>query len=458
MRFPADIFRSYDVRGTTDQLSPELAFAIGAATVKLTGAKRLVVGRDMRPTSPVFASEVARGAMAMGAEVVDIGMCTTPMFNFAVSNWDEHEAGVMVTASHNPPEYNGFKMSHGNAMPIGGEEILKEIEADKASGGQGLRSAPAAFMPEAFTPSVIHLDVSEPYLDRLFALAKMPKLDGMKVAVDAGNGMAGVILPKIFDRLDAKLTALYFDPDGTFPNHEANPIKLDTLADLIATVKREGAALGVAFDGDADRIGFVDENGEPVGGDQMLALLAALRLKEHPGRAVVWSPNASWAVRDAILEHGGVSVWEKVGRTNIIKRVQKEGAAIGGEVSAHYFYPEFGGMESSEFTMLLVLKALCESGKALSELIAPYRKYARSPEMNFEVKDKEAVMKALEAKFGKDATMVDRLDGLRIESEDGWFSVRKSNTEPLIRVNAEATSPERLAALTADIAQIIKNA
>ncbi|TAK03983.1 phosphomannomutase/phosphoglucomutase [Patescibacteria group bacterium] len=456
MRFPAEIFRSYDVRGTVDQLSDELAFAVGAATVRLTGAKRLVVGRDMRPTSPSFAAEVARGAMSEGAEVVDIGMCTTPMFNFAVFNWAEHEAGVMVTASHNPPEYNGFKMTRGNAMPISGEEIREAIEADKALGGQGLSAA--AFTPEALSPPVTHLDVKPPYLARLFALAQMPKLNGMKVVVDAGNGMAGVILPDIFSRLDAKLTALYFEPDGTFPNHEANPIKLDTLRDLVATVKREGAAIGVAFDGDADRIGFVDENGEPIGGDQMLGLLASLRLKEHPGKAVVWSPNASWAVRDAIKEHGGRSVSEKVGRTNFIRRVQMERAAIGGEVSAHYFYPEFGGMESSEFTILLVLKALADSGKPMSELIAPYRRYARSPETNFEAREKDKALAALDAKYASEAVSIDRLDGARYEFADWWFNVRKSNTEPLLRVNAEAASKEHLDSRLKEIAGIIENA
>lgn len=451
MTFPAEIFRSYDVRGTVDQLGPELAFAIGAATVKLTGAKRLVVGRDMRPTSPSFAAEVARGAMAMGAEVTDIGMCTTPMFNFAVFNWAEHDAGVMVTASHNPPEYNGFKVTRGDAMPIGGEEILEAI----GRLGSGLWALQANAQPP--TPSA-RLDVMRPYLERIFALADMPKLRGMKVAVDAGNGMAGIILPEMFARLDATLTALYFDPDGTFPNHEANPIKHETLRDLRSAVAREGAALGVAFDGDADRIGFVDEKGEPIGGDQMLGLLAALRLEERPQGIVVWSPNASWAVRDAIKAHDGRGVWEKVGRTNIIKRVQSEQAMLGGEVSAHYFYPEFGGMESSEFTMLLVLKALARSGKAMSELIAPYRAYARSPETNFEVHEKDAALAALDARYAAQAAAVNRLDGARYEFADWWFNVRKSNTEPLLRVNAEAASPELLQEKMAEIAGIIAKA
>jgi phosphomannomutase len=449
MPFPADIFRSYDIRGTDDQLSVELARAVGAATVRLTGAKRLVVGRDMRLSSPLLATGVIEGAVAAGAEVVDIGMCTTPMFNFAIFNYPEHDAGVMVTASHNPPEYNGFKMSRGDAMPISGEEMKKAI---------GKLEAPEPPSEDGLERKVTELDVAPAYVDRMFALANMPKLGKMKVAVDAGNGMAGTVLPDIFDRLDADLTALYFTPDGTFPNHEANPVKAENLADLVDAVKKTKAAVGVAFDGDADRVVFVDEKGNPIGGDQMLAFLASLLLKAHPGAAVVWSPNASWAVRDAIKAGGGKSVWEKVGRTNIIKRVLAEVPAIGGEVSGHYFYPEFGGMESSGYTMLLVLKAMASSGKPLSELIAPYRTYARSPEMNFTVKDKAAVLKKFEKEYGARASSIDRLDGLRFETADGWFSVRESNTEPLIRLNAEAKTPELLAAMLQDIAGTVKNA
>ncbi len=442
MQFQEEIFRSYDIRGTTDQLSEELAFAVGRATVRLTGAKTVVVGQDMRPTSPLFAKAVIAGIHAEGADAVDIGMCTTTMFNFAVGAYEEHEAGVMVTASHNPPQYNGFKVSRGNAMPVSGTEMLKGLEGLGSSEGlEGITTV---------------LDVTQPYIEKMFELIGEIKLNGMNVAIDAGNGMAGIILPKIFDRLDANLTAMYFDPDGTFPNHEANPIKVETLEDLEDKMVEVEADIGVAFDGDADRIGFLDENGDFVSGDHMLAFLAEDRLRAHPGAAVVWSPNASWAVRDAIVRAGGKSIWEKVGRTNIIKRVINEKAAIGGEVSAHYFYPEFSGMEASEFTMLLVLKRLAESGKKFSELLAPVRMYARSEETNFEVEDKDAVLAALDAKYAKDAVLVERMDGARYEFADWWFNVRKSNTEPLIRLNIEATSPELLKTQQETIAGIIR--
>lgn len=442
MAIPDEIFRSYDVRGTTDQLSEDLAYRIGAAVVKLTGAKCVAVGRDMRPTSPAFAQAVMRGITDAGADAVDIGMCSTPMFNFAVFAYPEHEAGVMVTASHNPAQYNGFKMSHGDAMPISGAEIKPLVLAD---------------LPKAATAgSVSAIDVSDAYVARLLAEAKMPPIKGMKVAVDAGNGMAGVILPKLFAKLDAEFFELYFEPDGTFPNHEANPIKLETLRDLQKLVAEKKADLGVALDGDADRVGFVDENGVFVNGDVMLAVLATDRLKAHPGGDVVWSPNASWAIRDAILASNGKSVWEKVGRTNIIKRVQRPGVAVGGEVSAHYFYPEFGGMESTEFTLLLLLKMLAQGKQPFSKLLAPFRRYATSGEINFEVHDKAKVLAALEAAYRPQAADVNTLDGFRFEFADWWFNVRQSNTEPLIRLNLEATSRPLMEAKRDEVAAFIK--
>jgi phosphomannomutase len=428
---PEGIFRSYDIRGTTSELSPELARRVGCAVVKMTGAKTVVVGRDMRSTSPELAKAVIEGMTSQGADVVDIGLCTTPMFNFAVFGYDAHEAGVMVTASHNPAEYNGFKMARGNALLISGEEIKPVVLANSFENAT-TRGKVKAFqiMPE--------------YLERVFSLVRMPSLKGVKVVVDAGNGMGGIILPKLFERLDCELTKLYFEPDGTFPHHEPNPIKLETLEDLQGEVIHQQADIGVALDGDADRIGFVDEKGQFVNGDYLLALLAPERLKVHKGKAVVWSPNASWAVRDAIAKAGGKSAFEKVGRANIIKRVQSEGAALGGEVSCHYFYPEFGGMESTDFTLLLVLKLLAESGKSFSELLKPFRKYATSGEINFEVKKKDEVLAALEKTYTPKAVAVNKLDGLRIEFKDWWFNVRKSNTEPLIRLNLEAKSRKRM--------------
>ncbi len=350
----------------------------------------------------------------------------------------------MVTASHNPAEYNGFKMARGNALLISGEELKPVVLAN-------------SFEPATKRGKVQTFNVMPEYLERVFALAKMPSLKGKRVVVDAGNGMGGIILPNLFERLDCELTKLYFEPDGTFPHHEPNPIKLETLEDLQGEVLHQQADLGVALDGDADRIGFVDEKGQFVNGDHLLALLAPERLKVHKGKAVVWSPNASWAVRDAIAKAGGKSAFEKVGRSHIIERVQKEGAAIGGEVSCHYFYPEFGGMESTDFTLLLVLKLLAESGKSFSELLKPFRKYATSGEINFEVKKKDEVLAALEKTYTSKAVAVNKLDGLRIEFKDWWFNVRKSNTEPLIRLNLEAKSRKRMEEKLKEISKFIQS-
>lgn len=441
MPFPEDIFRSYDIRGTIDQLSEDLAFRIGVAIVRLTGAKTVVVGRDMRPTSPAFSQKVIEGITSQGANAVDIGMCSTSMFNFAVSAFHEYEAGVMVTASHNPPEYNGFKVSKGDGSLIRGVDLKEPVaeEIGELTGGG----------------EVSERDISADYLDKLFAEADMPSLKGLKVVIDAGNGMAGVILPKLFEKLDCEMMPMYFEPDGTFPNHEANPIKVETLKDLQTKLKEEGADLGIALDGDADRVGFIDEKGVPIGGDILMGLLIVDRLKAHAGAPIVWSPNASWAIRDAIEKHGGVGLLEKVGRTNIIARMQKEEAALGGEVSAHYFYPEFSCLESTDFTILLILKLLAESGGTMSDLMEPYRKYARSEEINFEVEDKDGVLAALKKHYEGEAKEVNELDGVRIEFADWWFNIRKSNTEPIVRLNLEASSVDQLKEKTAELSGFI---
>lgn len=443
MQFPEEIFRSYDIRGTLDQLSPELAYEVGRVVVKMTKAKKVVVGHDMRATSPEFAQKVIEGVKSMGADAVDIGQCTTSTINFAISSDKTFEAGVMVTASHNPAEYNGFKMFTGEAMPISGREVFKALEALEAL--------------EVEKGNVEEKDIVDEYLDYVMLKAAPGDLSGLKVVIDAGNGMAGPVLTKLFGKLKCEMLPMYFEPDGNFPNHEANPIKYETLNALKAKVKEEKADLGIALDGDADRVIFVDENSEHINGDLMLAILADRRLQGNPERAVVWSANASWAVREAIEANKGLSVMEKVGRTNIIKRVKKEAAVLGGEVSAHYFYPEFSGLESTDFTILLVLKMLKKSEGTMSELAAPFKKYVQSGEINFEVKDKEAAIAALKEKYSPEAEEVSELDGIRVEFKDWWFNIRQSNTEPLIRLNLEAKSQELMEEKRDEIANFIQD-
>jgi len=444
MQTPEEVFKSYDIRGTLDQLSEELAYLVGAGLVHLTGAKTIVVGQDMRDSSPEFAAAAIRGIISQGANAVDIGQCTTTMYNFATSNYPEHQAGLMITASHNPAEYNGFKMADSTGLPISGQ-AMKEVVLGK--------EYTAVDQPG----SVKKCDVSQDYLNRLFELAKMPSLQGMKVVVDAGNGMSGLILPKIFERLDCEMVSMYFEPDGTFPNHEANPAKEDTLLDLKAKIQEVKADLGAAFDGDGDRVGFVDEQGNSIRGDILLGLLATEYLASHPGGKVTNSPNMSWVPRDAVLKTGGEVVQSPVGRTHVIKKMRDTDAVLGGEVSCHFFFKEFNALESSEFAMLLIMKIMAEKGQSLSEIIAPFMKYFGSGEINFKVEDKQGLINQLEEKYRPDSKSFSDLDGIRIEFEDWWFNVRASNTEPLIRLNMEAKTLELLESKKQEIINIIQS-
>ncbi|MFH1142786.1 MAG: phosphomannomutase/phosphoglucomutase, partial [Candidatus Uhrbacteria bacterium] len=379
MQISEEVFKSYDIRSTLDQLSDELAFLVGAGLVHLTEAKIIVVGQDMRDSSPRLATAAIQGIISQGSKVVDIGMCTTTMFNFAVSNYAEHQAGLMITASHNPAEYNGFKMADATGLPLSGQ-AMKEVVIGKEYPAVDLLG------------SVEQRDVSQDYINRLFELLQMPSLQGMKVVVDAGNGMGGLLLPKIFERLDCQMIPMYFEPDGTFPNHEANPAKEETLVDLQNKIKEVGADIGAAFDGDGDRVGFVDQQGKNIRGDILLGLLATEYLASHPGGKVTNSPNMSWIPRDAVLAAGGEVVNSPVGRTHVIKKMRETGAVLGGEVSCHFFFKEFQALESSEFAMLLILKMMAEQKKPLSEIIAPYLKYFGSGEINFKVEDKQGLI------------------------------------------------------------------
>ncbi len=432
MDIDESIFKSYDIRATTDKLSPELAEIVGSALVHMTKAKTVAVGHDMRQSSPELAEGLIRGIASQGAKAVDIGMCTTTMFNFVVSDYDEIEAAAMVTASHNPAEYNGIKMANADGFPISGEEIKGAVIGQEY---------PAIGEPG----EVEKRDIMNDYLDKIFGLVQLPSLDGMTIVVDAGNGMAGLILPKMFERMDAEFHTLYMEPNGNFPNHEANPVKEETLDDLKDKMKEVGADLGAAFDGDGDRVGFVDEKLNTIRGDILLAMLATEYLKQHPGGKVYTAVNQSWAVRDAVEAAGGEVVMNKVGRTNAIKWMKENGGVLGGEVSSHFFFQEFNDLESSEFAFLLIIKMIAESGKTFLEIMTPYTKYASGGENNFEVEDKEGTIKRLVDAYQDEAVNMIDIDGVRLEFNDWWFNVRASSTEPLIRLTLEAESEEILA-------------
>ncbi len=448
MDYNPGIFKAYDIRGLVGKdFDLEFCERLGRAFVVHTKAKVLVLGRDMRGTSPEYLAAVAEGAMKQGADVVDIGMVSTPMFYFAVANYDLHDAGIMVTASHNPAEYNGFKPVWGDALPIGrdsgGLELEKLIVADR--------------WPDARRGTLIETDIKEDYLAQLWSLVPPATIGKSIVVADAANGMSGVILPDIFRELPGvTVHPLFWEPDGTFPNHEANPLKEETLDDLKRKMQQVRADVGFAFDGDSDRIGLVDETGRTVGAYEILGILSKILLQKYPGKAVTCDIRCSNAIVEAIEEMGSKSVMTPVGHALIKPYVREHDAIIGGELSGHFYFGQFGGAENSDYVMLLVLQALTQTGRKLSELAAPYRRYHASGELNFEVADKQGMMARILEASKPGATAASELDGIRLDFEDGsWFGVRASNTEPLLRLNVEAKTKDRMASLRDEIVDFI---
>lgn len=431
MPIPHHIFRSYNIRGLLSEVTPEVAQKAAHALIAITGAKKVVVGRDMRQTSPELAEAAIAFFLEQGVDVVDIGMCTSSMYNFAVTSRSDVGAGFMVTASHNPAEYNGIKMAHPDGLPIAGTEVLA-------------RANDVLAVPEAKGKREGY-DVLGQYLEQCLSLAKTPNVRGAKVVIDYGNGMGALSIRPLCEKLGIDLVELYPEPDARFPNHEANPAKEETLADLKKKVLEVGAVFGVAIDGDADRIAFVDNEGIAVQGDLTLALMASDRLAEHPGGKILYSINASWAIDDAVTAAGGEPVPCPVGNTKIIKIMQDKKGILGGEVSSHFFFPEFHNLEAIDFAFLVVLSIWKRSGKTFADLVRPLRRYFNSQEMNYEVEDKDGAIAALQKAYEGQATKCISIDGLRYEFDrDWWILVRKSNTEPLIRVTIEAKSAELL--------------
>ena len=455
----AQVFKAYDIRGLSpEEIDAAFARRLGRAIAKVFKPKRVLVGRDMRTTSFPLESALIEGLTTCGVNVVRIGMCSTPSFNVLIGlGKGSFDLGVMVTASHNPGKYNGFKVTRGDCMPVG-----------QGSGMEELRDA---YLADEKAPSSQTGTVSDDptamtrYIDHILALADMPKdMPRMRVAIDAGNGMAGAVLPKLLSRLSwIESMPLYFDPDGTFPNHEANPLKVETLKDLRRVVTNDECVVGVAFDGDADRVGFVDETGEPVPGDILTAFFAREMLQKYPGGKVLYDIRSSWSVPEAVEALGGTAEPTKVGHANIKKAMRVQGAMFAGELSMHFYFKDIWYCESGDLAMLILLKTLAREGKPFSQLWLPLRKYAHSEEINFEVKDALAVIERLKETYAPKATSVSDLDGIRIEFRDPadpadawWFNVRASNTEPLLRLNVEAANPEALRARMEEMTRAIK--
>jgi len=441
------VFKAYDVRRTVpDQVDEDLARATGRAFVRVVGADRIVIGHDMRPSSPSLARAYAEGANQAGADVVMIGLASTDQLYFASGHLGL--PGVMFTASHNPAQYNGIKQCRAFAAPVGMESGLAEIR-DLVLEGSPLEQEGSGTVEER--------DVLEAYADHLLSLAPVVGRR-LKVVVDAGNGMAGHTAPAVFAKLPAiDLVPMYFELDGTFPHHEANPIEPANLVDLQARVRETGADVGLAFDGDADRCFLVDERGELVSPSTLTALIAARELAKAPGSAVIHNLITSRAVPEVVAELGGRPVRTRVGHSFIKATMAETDAVFGGEHSGHFYFRDFWRADSGMLAALHALAALAEADVALSELLAPYERYPLSGEINSTVADQHAVVAEIEAAFaGRDGASLDRLDGLTVSTDDWSFNVRASNTEPLLRLNVEGKDAPTMEHLRDEVLAIIR--
>jgi phosphomannomutase len=445
------IFKAYDIRALASEITPEIAERIGRAVVEYTGAGTVIVGRDMRDSSPKLAQAAIAGVIKAGADAIDIGLTSTPMFYYAVGaqfvDDSKTGAGIMVTASHNPKEYNGLKLEKGNVTSICAGNGMEEIRELALSGE-------FTDKPEGH---VLETDVREEYVAHHLEVLPKREVGAPRIVVDAGNGMAGHAAPAIMKAygLEKRAKKLFFELDGDFPNHVPNPIKPENLVDVISAVRKSGADLGVAYDGDADRVGFVDETGAPVRGDIVTALIAVEALLVHPGSAVLYDVRSSRIVPETIKAAGGLPVMCRVGHAFIGKQMRETDACFAGEFSTHYYFREFFSAESSDLAMLYILSAMKRSSRKLSELVAPLMRYHHSGEIDFTVEDKSAIMDKLEAAYGPSAKETIRLDGLRFEFPRWWFNVRASNTEPLLRLNLEASTDEEMREKVEEVKKII---
>jgi phosphomannomutase len=436
------VFKAYDIRGIYGtQIDAALAEKIGRAFVAEVHPKSVVVGHDMRPCAPEITDAFVRGVRACGVDVTHIGLCSTPMLSFALGDGG-YDGGVMVTASHNPAEYIGLKMARKGAVPLSREMGIGAMEARIARG-----DLPA----DAARPGGQRRDdVGDRYDAMVVKHAHFGRR--LKVVVDAGNGMGGFEFPLVAKHLDLDVVPLYFELDGSFPNHEANPLDHETLEVLRKTVVREKADLGIAFDGDADRAGFVDERGGVVTNDLATALMAADILAREKG-PVVYDLRSSRALPEEIERHGGTPVRGRVGHSFMKTAMREQGCVFGGEYSGHYYFRENFNTESASLAVVAVCNILSAGGGSMSQRLQPLRRYLQTGEVNFRVEDKDAKMREIEAAF-PDAE-IDWLDGVTIQYPNWWCNVRPSNTEPLLRLNLEASDPESFAAKKREVFAIL---
>ncbi len=442
----ATIFKAYDVRGIVpDQLDTDLAYKVGRALVIFLQPEQVAVGHDMRVSGDALASAMINGIRDQGADVVDVGLVSSDALYFAVGKYG-YSAGVMITASHNPPEYNGIKFCKQDARALSLDDGLDQIRDIALSGD---------FSEPAKRGDIIQKEVLPAYVDHALKFVDTSHVKPFKVAVDAGNGMAGRTIPLLFQHLPCQLVPLYFELDGTFPNHPANPIDPAAMVDLQKAVVEQQCDLGVAFDGDADRMFLVDENGKLIGGDITTAMVAIALLEQNPHSTICYNLICSRSVPETILAHGGRPYRTPVGHSLIKKIMRAEDAIFGGEHSGHYYFRDNWYADSGLIAMLAVLRLISKENKPLSEIVKPIENRFRSGEINLKVDDKPAAIARIKSHFIEQGAATDEFDGLTVEFPDRWLNIRASNTEPLLRVNVEGDTEPAMIQLRDDALRVI---
>jgi phosphomannomutase len=443
------VFKAYDIRGVhPTELDEEGAYRIGRAYVEEFEPRRIAVGRDMRLAAPTMAAAVIEGAADGGADVLDLGLVGTEMVYHAVGDLGL-DGGICVTASHNPKEYTGMKIVRGGALPVGGDSGLDDVR----------RRAEDDVGEVARRGDVIPTDVWDGFVAKVLSFVDEDAIRPLRVVIDAANGMAGAMLPPVLARLpQLDVVRCYFEPDGSFPNHEPNPLLPENRAFIVERTRAERADLGVAYDGDADRCFFVDDTGEFVPGDFVTALLAEAMLAKEPGAKVIYDLRASWAVPRTVEALGGIPLVNRVGHAFIKHRMREENALFAGEVSAHYYFRDFTQADTGVVPFLVMLELLSRTGQPLSELLAPFReRYFITGEINTPVEDVSSTLRTLEERYAADGARISHLDGVSVDFDDWHFNVRPSNTEPLLRLNLEALSEERMEARRDEVLDLIRS-
>jgi len=445
MKIDQSIFKAYDMRGTVpDQVNEPVAYAVGLALANLLQPKSAVVGRDMRVSSQELRDALIDGLTDGGVDVTDIGLISTDGLYFAVGKYG-FECGIMITASHNPSQYNGMKICEKEAVPLSGDGKLAEIK--NLIIRDNLKKA-------SRKGRVIKKEILEDYISHALSFVNIKKIKPFNIVVDAGNGMAGLIIPELFKHLPCKLIPMYFELDGTFPNHPASPIEPENVADLKKKIKETGAELGAAFDGDADRVFLIDEKCQTLGGDMVTALVAKALLKKNPGSTIIYNLICSKAVPELVESMSGKAIRTRVGHALIKPLMREHNAIFGGEHSGHFYFRDNWYADSGLIALLVCLELISEAGKPLSEQVASFDHYVRSGEINSKVTDIKTRLREIEHEFADG--VIDKMDGLTIDCGNWWFNIRPSNTEPLLRLNVEAANKDLLEKSVQRILSIIR--